>query len=129
MTTLTTETPAPAPPPLSLRPISSRRKATDRAARVFIYLAFLLALIPLVWVLFTVISKGIALVLTSANADATIEGDYLQVAEDLGCTEELGAIAEIIKSGSSSDRQRRVAEQHDGALVPVVDSLIAELKA
>ena len=58
-----------------------------------------------------------------------IEGDYLQVAEDLGCTEELGAIAEIIESGSSSDRQRRVAEQHDGALVPVVDSLIAELKA
>nr|WP_194736900.1 phosphate ABC transporter permease PstA [Actinomadura sp. RB99] len=38
--------------------VSAGRKAKDRAARVFVYAAFLLAVIPLVSVLWTVISNG-----------------------------------------------------------------------
>ena len=57
------------------------------------------------------------------------QNDFLATQGALNKAQSAVSIAEIIESGSSSDRQRRVAEQHDGALVPVVDSLIAELKA
>jgi phosphate transport system permease protein len=42
----------------TLASVSAGRKARDRAAKVFVYLAFLLAVIPLVSVLWTVISNG-----------------------------------------------------------------------
>ncbi|HEU5031956.1 MAG TPA: phosphate ABC transporter permease PstA [Spirillospora sp.] len=42
----------------TLASVSAGRKAKDRAAKVFVYLAFLLAVIPLVSVLWTVISNG-----------------------------------------------------------------------
>ncbi|KAB2386242.1 phosphate ABC transporter permease PstA [Actinomadura montaniterrae] len=42
----------------TLESVSAGRKARDRAAKVFVYLAFLLAVIPLVSVLWTVISNG-----------------------------------------------------------------------
>lgn len=45
-------------PTSTLASVSAGRKAKDRAARVFVYAAFLLALIPLVSVLWTVVSNG-----------------------------------------------------------------------
>ncbi|MGI5323737.1 phosphate ABC transporter permease PstA [Actinomadura nitritigenes] len=53
MTSLSGTKPTPA-----LASVSAGRKAKDRAARVFVYAAFLLAIIPLVSVLWTVISNG-----------------------------------------------------------------------
>jgi len=41
------------------------RELRDQLARVVMWLAFLIALIPLVWILWTVLSKGIGLVLDS----------------------------------------------------------------
>jgi len=49
------------------------------------------------------------------------------VAESLHCAEELAAVADIPRSGASYQRQRRVAEENDGDLRAVVDSLIGEL--
>jgi carboxylate-amine ligase len=49
------------------------------------------------------------------------------VAASLGCAEELARVSSIYQSGASYQRQRRVAEEHDGDLRAVVDALIAEL--
>nr|WP_308124206.1 glutamate--cysteine ligase [Mycolicibacterium xanthum] len=49
------------------------------------------------------------------------------VAESLGCVDELAGVADICRDGASYQRQRRVAEEHDGDLRAVVDSLIGEL--
>jgi carboxylate-amine ligase len=49
------------------------------------------------------------------------------VAESLNCADELAAVADIAAYGASYQRQRRVAEEHDGDLRAVVDTLIAEL--
>ena len=49
------------------------------------------------------------------------------VARQLNCTEELARVAEIPRLGASYQRQRRVAEEHDGDLRAVVDALVAEL--
>ncbi|BBX57144.1 Carboxylate-amine ligase YbdK [Mycobacterium shottsii] len=49
------------------------------------------------------------------------------VARSLSCADELAAVAEIPRVGASYQRQRRVAEEHDGDLRAVVDALIAEL--
>ena len=53
--------PAPAAP---LSGVNRRRRFTDRLMRVLVFVAFLLAIIPLVWVLWTTISRGIGLVIT-----------------------------------------------------------------
>lgn len=45
----------------------------------------------------------------------------------LGCTTELAGVADIVARGASYHRQRRVAEQTDGDLVAVVDSVVREL--
>lgn len=45
--------------------ISSRRKTTNSFATFLVYATMLIALIPLVWVLWTVISRGLAPVLTA----------------------------------------------------------------
>jgi phosphate transport system permease protein len=45
--------------------VSGRRLLADRAATVAVHGAFLLALVPLVWILWTVLSKGASLVLQS----------------------------------------------------------------
>ncbi|BBZ26490.1 putative glutamate--cysteine ligase 2-1 [Mycolicibacterium madagascariense] len=50
------------------------------------------------------------------------------VAASLGCADELAQVADIYARGASYQRQRRVAEDTDGDLVAVVDSLIAELE-
>ena len=49
------------------------------------------------------------------------------VAESLHCADELAAVAEIPRNGASYQRQRRVAEEHDGDLRSVVDALVGEL--
>jgi carboxylate-amine ligase len=49
------------------------------------------------------------------------------VAESLHCADELAAVAEIPRNGASYQRQRRVAEEHDGDLCAVVDALVGEL--
>ena len=49
------------------------------------------------------------------------------VARSLGCAAELAAVAQIPRRGASYQRQRRVAEEHDGDLRAVVDALVGEL--
>lgn len=49
------------------------------------------------------------------------------IARSLGCSDELAAVAEIPFRGASYQRQRRVAEEHEGDLRAVVDALIGEL--
>lgn len=62
-------------------------------------------------------------------------GALLELAEDLaptarrlGCAEELDGIEDVIKAGASYQRQRAVAERSNGDLIPVVDSLLAEMR-
>jgi phosphate transport system permease protein len=50
------EQPAAAPP---FRPISTARKVKDRTATVLVTLAFLIALVPLVWVVVSVLARGL----------------------------------------------------------------------
>ena len=50
------------------------------------------------------------------------------VAAQLGCEEELDVLWRIAEHGASYQRQRRVAEQNDGDLVAVVDSVVRELR-
>jgi len=49
------------------------------------------------------------------------------VAKSLNCADELAAVADIPRYGGSYQRQRRVAEAHDGDLRAVVDALAGEL--
>jgi carboxylate-amine ligase len=49
------------------------------------------------------------------------------VARSLDCVEELRRVADIPRLGASYQRQRRVAEEHDGDLRAVVDALVSEL--
>jgi carboxylate-amine ligase len=49
------------------------------------------------------------------------------VAKSLHCSDELAMVSDIYTSGASYQRQRRVAEETDGDLRAVVDSLVAEL--
>ncbi|WP_108637881.1 glutamate--cysteine ligase [Mycobacterium rhizamassiliense] len=50
------------------------------------------------------------------------------VAKSLRCSDELAAVADIWRGGASYQRQRRVAEEHDGDLRAVVDALVGELE-
>ena len=49
------------------------------------------------------------------------------VAKSLHCADELAAVSDIPRLGASYQRQRRVAEEHDGDLRAVVDALVDEL--
>ncbi|MGH3562685.1 MAG: glutamate--cysteine ligase, partial [Mycobacterium sp.] len=49
------------------------------------------------------------------------------VAKTLDCVDELAAAYDIYRLGASYQRQRRVAEEHDGDLRAVVDALVGEL--
>jgi len=49
------------------------------------------------------------------------------VAESLSCVDELARVSDIYRAGASYQRQRRVAEEHDGDLRTVVDALVNEL--
>jgi carboxylate-amine ligase len=50
------------------------------------------------------------------------------VAQSLDCADELAGVADIYRNGASYQRQRRIAEEHDGDLRAVVDALVAELQ-
>jgi phosphate transport system permease protein len=50
---------------LTFQGVSARRKITNNAATVLVSLSVLVAIVPLVWVLYTVVSKGIGVVLDS----------------------------------------------------------------
>ena len=50
------------------------------------------------------------------------------VADRLGCSTELAAVADIPRRGASYQRQRAVAERTGGDLVAVVDSVVRELR-
>ena len=50
------------------------------------------------------------------------------LAEELGCSAELAAVADIPVRGASYQRQREVARRSGGDLVAVVDSVTAELR-
>jgi len=50
------------------------------------------------------------------------------VARRLGCEAELADVLRVLAAGSSAQRQRAVAAASGGDLVPVVDSLLAELR-
>jgi carboxylate-amine ligase len=54
--------------------------------------------------------------------------DLAPTARRLGCEQELADVERILAVGASYQRQRAVAEAHDGDLLPVVDSLMAELR-
>lgn len=60
-----TVTKAPASAPPALGHPARGREFRDQLARVVMWLAFLIALIPLVWILWTVLSKGVGLLLDS----------------------------------------------------------------
>lgn len=55
--------PAPGPPDAT-RP-GGRRRFTDSTATVLVWTAFLISLVPLIWILWTVVSRGASLLLTS----------------------------------------------------------------
>jgi carboxylate-amine ligase len=54
--------------------------------------------------------------------------DLLPIARRLECTAQLEAVPGLIERGASYQRQRAVAAQHAGALEPVVDLLLAEMR-
>ncbi|MCZ2823738.1 MULTISPECIES: glutamate--cysteine ligase [unclassified Modestobacter] len=54
--------------------------------------------------------------------------ELLPTARKLGCEAELVDARRVLDAGASYQRQRAVAAAHDGALAPVVDSLLAELR-
>jgi carboxylate-amine ligase len=49
------------------------------------------------------------------------------VAKSLHCADELAVVPDVYQRGASYQRQRRVAEEHDGDLRAVVDALVGEL--
>jgi glutamate---cysteine ligase / carboxylate-amine ligase len=54
--------------------------------------------------------------------------DLLPVARRLDCAAELETIPRLMQRGASYQRQRKVAADNNGDLVPVVDSLLAEMR-
>ncbi|WP_375486630.1 glutamate--cysteine ligase [uncultured Mycobacterium sp.] len=76
-----------------------------------------------------------AIIILDANSNERLVTDDLMdvlnrlepVAKSLHCADELAAVADIPRLGASYQRQRRVAEEHDGDLRGVVDALIGEL--
>ncbi|MDT4912023.1 MAG: glutamate---cysteine ligase / carboxylate-amine ligase [Pseudonocardiales bacterium] len=54
--------------------------------------------------------------------------DLLPIARKLDCEAELESIPRLIERGASYQRQRATAAEHSGALEPVVDSLLAEMR-
>jgi carboxylate-amine ligase len=54
--------------------------------------------------------------------------DLLPIARKLDCARELEMIPRLVERGASYQRQRAVAARHAGALEPVVDSLLFEMR-
>ncbi|MAT60091.1 MAG: phosphate ABC transporter, permease protein PstA [Micrococcales bacterium] len=95
----------------SLAPVKGRRRFVDRAMRVVVFLAFLLAVIPLIWVLWITISRGIGLVVSlewwttsmrnigpndfGGGAAAAIQGTLIQAAIATAIAVPVGVLAGI----------------------------------
>ncbi|WP_062379584.1 phosphate ABC transporter permease PstA [Demequina pelophila] len=58
--------------------LSTRRRLANGGMTVLVYLAFLLAVIPLVWLSITVIQRGIDRFMIDANGDQNFNLDFLQ---------------------------------------------------
>nr|WP_228373603.1 phosphate ABC transporter permease PstA [Demequina soli] len=58
--------------------LSLRRRASNGAMTVLVYLAFLLAIIPLIWLTITVVTKGIDRFFVDSNGDHNFNLDFLQ---------------------------------------------------
>jgi carboxylate-amine ligase len=78
-----------------------------------------------------------AIIITSAAGDEELVADAVErlldelapTAERLGCTEELAGVRTILRKGAGYQRQRAVARRHGGELGPVVEGLVAEMRA
>ncbi len=97
--------------PSSLTAVKGRRRFVDRAMRVVVFLAFLLAVIPLFWVLWITISRGIGLVISpewwttsmrnvgpndfGGGAAAAIQGTLIQAAIATAIAVPVGVLAGI----------------------------------
>lgn len=119
---LATEQASGAPASSVLATVSARRRVTDRVMRVLVVIAFLLAIIPLVWVLWTTISRGIGLVITpewwttsmrnigpndfGGGAAAAIQGTLIQAAIATAIAVPIGVLTGIY-----------LVEYHDKPLV------------
>ncbi len=76
-----------------------------------------------------------AIIIQDADSNERLVTDDLEdllnrlepVAASLHCADELARVEDIYRTGGSYQRQRRVAEEHDGDLHAVVDALIGEL--
>ncbi len=71
MTDTMLERPVKAP---TFHPISASRKVKDRIAQTSFAAAFLIAMVPLVWVLYTVISRGFHAIITSTWWNRSLAG-------------------------------------------------------
>jgi phosphate transport system permease protein len=62
----------------TLGELSLRRRASDTGMSVVIYLAFLLALIPLIWLSVTVVTRGIDRFFVDSNGEHNFNLDFLE---------------------------------------------------
>ncbi|MBN9618569.1 MAG: glutamate--cysteine ligase [Actinobacteria bacterium] len=62
------------------------------------------------------------------EAIAELVEDLLPTARRLECADELAAVPRLVERGASYQRQRAVAAAHGGALEPVVDRLLVEMR-
>ncbi|MBA2308144.1 MAG: phosphate ABC transporter permease PstA [Pseudonocardiales bacterium] len=60
--------------PATFTKLATRRVITNQASSVVVWLAFLLALVPLIWVVWTVVGNGISAVLNSAWWSQSLSG-------------------------------------------------------
>ncbi len=75
-----------------------------------------------------IITDGTGHVQPVTTAITDLVDDLLPVARRLHCAEELEAIPRLIARGASYQRQKAVAAEHGGDLVPVVDLLLDEMR-
>lgn len=75
-------------------------------------------------------------ILDSRNRERLVTDDLLDlltrlepIARRLGCSDELAGVEDIIRAGASYQRQLAVAANHQGDLVEVTRSLVAEMRA
>ena len=57
--------------------LSTRRKFTDGAMTGLVYVAFSVALIPLIWLAFTVVSRGVDRFMVDTNGERNLNFDFL----------------------------------------------------
>lgn len=63
--------------PAQLGALRGKRKFTDRGMTVIVYAAFAIALVPLIWLSYTVIERGVSRFMVDANGDSNFNLDFL----------------------------------------------------